>query len=143
MDKLLEEIKSLGKVPKKMFKVHFAYHFIIVFRLVQYLSRAIYDTLQQANISSDFVEKLKSFEYILSSFRKCEILSFFGFKSNFYLIIFFSVTFRKMFRCFLFIPIINSQSRFITSGNINFVKNFPGNFFIRWSYNLVQSYWTL
>lgn len=73
MDKLLEEIKSLGEIQKFGSKVVFCLSVfcILIFRLVQYLSRAIYDSLQQSNISSDLVEKLKSFEYILSSFRKC------------------------------------------------------------------------
>lgn len=58
-----------------MFKGSFclSFNFFYYFRLVQYLSRAIYDSLQQANISSDLVEKLKNFEYILSSFRKRKI----------------------------------------------------------------------
>lgn len=135
MDKLLEEIKSPGKFQKSYFDVQ-RFVFVIIFfllifyRLVQYLSRAIYDSLQQANISSDLVEKLKSFEYILSSFRKCTVLV--NHLIIFKLIVFsFSVTTWKMCRRFLLISIINSQSRYIAPCNFNSIQNFSSNFSFR------------
>lgn len=41
-----------------------------LFRLIQYLCRAIWDSLQQNELNIELIEKLKAVEYILSSFRK-------------------------------------------------------------------------
>lgn len=41
-------------------------------RLAQYACRALWDSLPSNDAHSEYVHRLKSLEYILSSFRKCE-----------------------------------------------------------------------
>lgn len=42
------------------------------YRLVQYACRALWDSMQARPWNSALIDKLKTLEYLLSSFRKCK-----------------------------------------------------------------------
>lgn len=44
-------------------------------RLIQYACRGLWDSMKTSPWNAELIDKLKTLEYLLSSFRKCEFIA--------------------------------------------------------------------
>lgn len=52
----------------------FFFHLHFISRLIQYACRGLWDSMQTRPWNAELIDKLKTLEYLLSSFRKCKFI---------------------------------------------------------------------